>query len=65
MDLLGITDARFDQPTRKRWTGLGLAAAAAGRIRPVIGQTFPLARAVDAHAAIEARTVLGETLLEV
>ncbi|WP_258861897.1 zinc-binding dehydrogenase [Marinitenerispora sediminis] len=42
-----------------------MAAAAAGRIRPVIGQTFPLARAVDAHAAIEARTVLGETLLEV
>jgi NADPH:quinone reductase len=40
-----------------------LAAAAAGRLRPVIGQRFPLARAADAHAAIEARTTLGKTLL--
>ena len=35
---------------------------AAGRIRPEIGQTFPLAQAADAHAAIEARTVFGKTL---
>src|SRR6266511_2121818 len=40
-----------------------LAEAAAGRIRPVIGQTFPLERAADAHAAIESRDVLGKTLL--
>jgi NADPH2:quinone reductase len=40
-----------------------LAAAAAGRLRPVIGQTFPLSRAADAHAAIEARTTIGKTLL--
>jgi NADPH2:quinone reductase len=40
-----------------------LAEAAAGRIRPVIGQTFPLEQAADAHAAIEARTTLGKTLL--
>jgi Zinc-binding dehydrogenase len=33
-----------------------------GRIRPVIGQTFPLERAVDAYAAIEARDVIGKTL---
>ncbi|MEV4020753.1 zinc-binding dehydrogenase [Nonomuraea angiospora] len=46
--------------------GLGAAAlaeAAAGRLRPVIGQTFPLERAADAHAAIEARTTVGKTLL--
>jgi NADPH2:quinone reductase len=37
--------------------------AAEGRIRPVIGQTFPLEQAADAHAAIAARTALGKTLL--
>jgi NADPH2:quinone reductase len=42
-----------------------LAEAAAGRLRPVIGQTFPLAEAAQAHAAIEARTALGKTLLTV
>lgn len=40
-----------------------LAEAAAGRITPVIGQTFPLARAADAHAAIEARATVAKTLL--
>jgi hypothetical protein len=34
-----------------------------GRIRPVIGQTFPLEQAADAHRAIEARDVIGKTLL--
>jgi NADPH2:quinone reductase len=42
-----------------------LAEAAAGRIRPVIGQQLPLARAADAHAAIEARATIGKTLLTV
>ena len=36
---------------------------AEGLIRPVIGQTFPLEQAADAHRAIEARTVIGKTLL--
>jgi NADPH2:quinone reductase len=40
-----------------------LAAAAAMRIRPFVGQAFPLERAADAHAAIESRKVLGHTLL--
>ncbi len=40
-----------------------LALAARGKIRPTIGQTFPLERAADAHAAIEGRTTLGKTLL--
>ena len=31
---------------------------------PVIGQRFPLERAADAHAAIEARATVGKTLLE-
>ncbi|MEA2150369.1 MAG: NADPH:quinone reductase [Solirubrobacteraceae bacterium] len=42
-----------------------LALAAAGRLRPVVGQTFALDRAGDAHAAIEARATIGKTLLVV
>jgi NADPH:quinone reductase len=34
-------------------------------LRRTIGQTFPLERASDGHAAIEARTTLGKTLLVV
>jgi NADPH2:quinone reductase len=46
-------------------TQSALADGAAGRLRPVIGQRFPLERAADAHAAIEARATVGKTLLEV
>lgn len=42
-----------------------LAEAAAGRLRPVIGQEFELAAAARAHAAIEARATVGKTLLAV
>src|SRR6266704_1038117 len=42
-----------------------LAEAVARRLRPVIGQRFPLDRAADAHAAIEARATIGKTLLVV
>ncbi|MFC4856687.1 zinc-binding dehydrogenase [Actinophytocola glycyrrhizae] len=45
-------------------TESALAEAAAGRLRPVIGQRFPLARAADAHAAIQSRATIGKTLLE-
>jgi NADPH2:quinone reductase len=40
------------------------SALAAGT-RTIIGQRFPLERAADAHAAIESRSTLGKTLLEV
>jgi NADPH:quinone reductase len=40
-----------------------LALAAAGRLKPLVGQTFPLDRAAEAHAAIEARATIGKTLL--
>ena len=49
----------------RAFTETVLAEAAAGRLRPVIGQRFPLERAADAHAAIEARATIGKTLLEV
>ncbi|HEV7721589.1 MAG TPA: zinc-binding dehydrogenase [Iamia sp.] len=46
-------------------TASALAEAAAGRLRPVIGQRFPLEQAADAHRAIEARRTIGKTLLDV
>jgi NADPH2:quinone reductase len=47
----------------RRLAARALAAAAAGRIGPIIGQTFPLERAADAHTALEARTAIAKTLL--
>src|SRR6185312_14867207 len=44
---------------------MALAEAAAGRLRPVIGQEFELADAARAHAAIETRQTVGKTLLTV
>ncbi|OKI07323.1 NADPH:quinone reductase [Streptomyces sp. CB02923] len=40
-----------------------LALAADKKLRPVIGQTFPLSEAAAAHAAIENRRTTGKTLL--
>ncbi|MFB9707349.1 zinc-binding dehydrogenase [Streptosporangium nondiastaticum] len=40
-----------------------LNLAADGKLRPVIGQTFPLEAAAAAHRAIESRTTTGKTLL--
>ena len=36
-------------------------SALSGTLKPVIGQRFPLERAADAHAAIEARATVGKT----
>jgi NADPH:quinone reductase len=47
----------------RRLAAAALAEAAAGRIRPVIGQTFPLERAAQAHAAMAARIAVAKTLL--
>ena len=62
----GITVLRGAPVTPQQMRELSVAAlaqAAAGRLRPVIGQTFPLERAADAHAAIERRETIGKTLL--
>jgi NADPH2:quinone reductase len=37
----------------------------AAQVRPVIGQAYPLAQAVQAHTAIENRTTIAKTLLTV
>jgi NADPH2:quinone reductase len=44
-------------------TGRAFASAAAGELQPVIGQTFPLEQAAEAHHATESRRVFGKTLL--
>jgi NADPH:quinone reductase len=44
-------------------TARALASAAEGTLRPVVGQKVPLARAGDAHRAIEDRATIGKTLL--
>jgi NADPH:quinone reductase len=59
----GVADVQLTGADLKRLTEQALAEAAAGRIKPVIGQTFPLAQAADAHTAIERRAVFGKTLL--
>jgi NADPH:quinone reductase len=61
----GIDQAQLSDEDRRRLTQRALREAAAGRIRLIIGQTFPLEKAAEAHAAIEARTVVGKTLLVV
>ncbi|SCL15657.1 NADPH2:quinone reductase [Micromonospora rhizosphaerae] len=49
----------------RAYTERALAEAAAGPLRPLIGQRFPLERAAEAHAAIESRATVGKTLLDV
>ncbi|MEV6040977.1 zinc-binding dehydrogenase [Nonomuraea sp. NPDC052116] len=63
VDVIGIEQLFDFGPNLVRWAEQMMAQAAAGLVRPVIGQTFPLERAADAHAAIEHRTALGKTLL--
>ena len=61
--LTGIESVQLDKPALKLATERALTAAARGELTPVIGQTYPLERAAEAHAAIEARTVFAKTLL--
>lgn len=63
--VIGILDLRYDEEQAGAGLRRLLADAAAGRVTPFVGQTFPLERAADAHAAIEARETVGKTLLQV
>ena len=58
-----LFDLKVSKGHDLRLTELALTEAAAGRIKPLIGKTLPLASAADAHAMIEARAVVGKTLL--
>jgi NADPH2:quinone reductase len=64
----GITLIGGMRPSVDEQRGLVHAAldeAVASRLRPLIGQTFELERAAEAHAAIEQRATVGKTLLVV
>jgi NADPH:quinone reductase len=61
VELIGLS--RLAPEETRALTEEALAEAAAGRLRPVIGQRFPLERAADAHTAIESRATVGKTLL--
>ena len=58
-----IRGAPVSPPQMRELTIAALVQAAAGHLKPLIGQAFPLERAADAHAAIEARATVGKTLL--
>ncbi|MFF1764188.1 zinc-binding dehydrogenase [Streptomyces sp. NPDC058249] len=62
--LFGIGDVQFTPADLRRYMSAALTEAAAGRLRPVIGEVFPLERAAEAHAAIEGRGLVGKVLLK-
>ncbi|GAB3105858.1 zinc-binding dehydrogenase [Streptomyces calidiresistens] len=61
----GIQQVWFPPQEYGGWVERALGEAAAGRITPTIGAVLPLRRAAEAHAAVEARQVVGKALLEV
>ncbi|MBC9715157.1 zinc-binding dehydrogenase [Streptomyces sp. TRM66268-LWL] len=63
VEVLGIEQLFGFRPHVPRWARQIMTQAASGLVRPLIGRTYPLERAADAHAAIENRTALGKTLL--
>jgi NADPH:quinone reductase len=58
LDAIGTTPEQLFALVER---ALGLAVR--GELRPVIGQTFALDQAAEAHAAIAARATIGKTLL--
>lgn len=60
--VIGLTTAPSPARTRALIVD-ALNLAADGKLRPVIGQTFPLEAAAAAHRAIESRITTGKTLL--
>jgi NADPH2:quinone reductase len=52
-----------DQATVRERLAEALSLTAKGRIRPVIGATYPLERARDAHISLAQRNTLGTSLL--
>ncbi|MGW3607053.1 zinc-binding dehydrogenase [Micromonospora sp. NPDC005161] len=61
--MIGIEQLFDFGPPVGRWAERMMSQAAEGVVRPIIGQTFPLERAAEAHAAVENRTAVGKTLL--
>ncbi|MDH2389771.1 zinc-binding dehydrogenase [Streptomyces sp. HNM0663] len=63
--LTGIAEVQLADDAYVRLLARAVAAAAEGRLHPVVGGTFPLERASDAHRAIEERSLRGKVLLTV
>ena len=59
----GIEQVQFEPADLPPLVEQVLAEVSAGRIEPVIGQSFPLIEAAQAHRSIESRDTLGKTLL--
>jgi NADPH2:quinone reductase len=59
----GIEQAQLRDDEHAQLARSALAKLAAGQLKPHIGQAFPLAKAADAHTAIQARATTGKTLL--
>ncbi|MEV7739846.1 MULTISPECIES: zinc-binding dehydrogenase [Streptomyces] len=59
----GIQDVQLSAEDRRRLAARAIEAAARGELKPLIGETFPMARADEAHRALEAREVVGKALL--
>ncbi|WP_327085501.1 zinc-binding dehydrogenase [Nonomuraea sp. NBC_01738] len=64
VELIGLTAAPSPAAARALIAD-ALALAAAGELRPVVGQIRPLEEAADAHRAIESRATVGKSLLRV
>jgi NADPH2:quinone reductase len=58
-----IADLQYGDGDRSRLLAAVLAEIGAGRVTPLVGQTFLLAEAAKAHLAIESRETVAKTLL--
>jgi NADPH2:quinone reductase len=58
-----IADLQFADGDRSRLLNAVLAELDAGKLAPLVGQTFSLAEAPKAHLAIESRETVAKTLL--
>lgn len=58
-----IADLQYGEGDRSRLLTAVLALVGAGRLAPLVAQTFPLAEASKAHLAIESRETVAKTLL--
>lgn len=63
VEILGFAALGSIAQRAAEYADRALHLAAEGKLRPVIGQTFPLAQAAAAHRAIEERSTMGKTLL--
>jgi NADPH2:quinone reductase len=58
-----IADLHDGEGDRSRLLAAVLAEVGAGRLAPLVGQTFSLAEASKAHLAIESRETVAKSLL--